>query len=76
MMQMNNAPLKFPDIWLIFLLIFRTFLRQLLARSIAYSTVYICLFTIGALWLMDTQNITYKIQLNGKGFAYYTEHIV
>ena len=38
-------------------------------------TVY-CLLTIGALWLMGTQNITYKIQVNGEGFAYYTEHIV
>ena len=35
-----------------------------------------CLLTIGALWLMGTQNITYKIQVNGEGLAYYTEHIV
>ena len=35
-----------------------------------------CLLTIGALWLMGTQNITYKIQVKGEGFAYYTEHIV
>ena len=39
-------------------------------------TMVYCLLTIGALWLMDTQNIAYKIQLNGEGFAYYTEHIV
>ena len=39
-------------------------------------TVYYCLLTIGAMWLMGTQNITYKIPVNGEGFAYYTEHIV
>ena len=35
-----------------------------------------CLLTIGALWLIGTQNITYKIQVNGEGFAYYSEHIL
>ena len=34
------------------------------------------LLTIEALWLIGTQNITYKIQVNGKGFTYYVEHIL
>ena len=52
-----------------------TLFSVLIGQKGMYSECY-CLLTIGALWLMGIQNITYKIQVNGEGFAYYTEHIV
>ena len=49
---------------------------DLMSVSFDGNYKHYCLLTIGAMWLMGTQNITYKIQVNGEGFAYYTEHIV
>ena len=41
-----------------------TYIRAITLMS-CISLIY-CLLTIGALWLMGTQNITYKIQVNGE----------
>ena len=48
---------------------------NLVLTVVEYVVVY-CLLTIGPLWLIGTQNITYEIQVNGKGFTNYTVHCI